>query len=87
MDNRLLVSIIVMIGFTISETTVVTAQPNHLNGNNSVLDGLDSDDKRIILIWLDTNGLNITESDPIPTFTINKRDFLKAFAQLPETLK
>jgi hypothetical protein len=85
MDNCFLVSILVMVGFTIGETTVVIAQPNHSNGDMRVLEGLDSDDKRIILKWLETNGTNLTQSDPTPTFTIDKRDFSKAFAQLFET--
>jgi hypothetical protein len=85
MDNRFLVSILIMVGFTISEPTVVTAQSNYSNGDRPVPNGLDSDDKRIILKWLETNGTNLTQSDPTPAFTIDKRDFSKAFAQLFET--
>lgn len=90
MDNRLLVSILIIIGFTISQTNFVMAQPNQLNINNSVLIPpsnatdieLDSDDKRIILTWLKTNEKDITQSDQAAAFIIDKRDFLKAFGQL-----
>ena len=36
-DNRLLVSILIMIAFTISETIAVIAQPNQSNKNNTIL--------------------------------------------------
>ena len=80
-----------IIGFTISEINVIIAQPSQLTDdfdqNNSTLTSnttdikIDSEEKRIILTWLKSNG---TESDLSPAFIIDKRDFWNIFSQLFE---
>jgi hypothetical protein len=86
MDNRLLVAILVMIAFTISETISVIAQPIKDNTilvppPNATDNGLGSNDNRIIL---NMNGTDVILLDHAAAFTIDKHDFLKAFAQLFE---
>jgi hypothetical protein len=94
MDNRLLVSFLIIIASTISETIAVIAQPNQSNINNTILVPspppnttdikLSPDDNHIILTWLKTNGTDVTLSDQAAAFTVDKHDFLKAFGQLFE---
>jgi hypothetical protein len=92
MDNRLLVSILIIIASSISETIAVIAQLNQSNINNTILVPspnttdikLSSDGNRIILTWLKMNGTDVTPSDQAAAFTIDKHDFLKEFGQLFE---
>jgi hypothetical protein len=82
-----------MVGFTLSETVIATAQPNQLNNISMPTQAppshttdikFGSDDNRIILTWLKMNGTDIAQSEPAPTLNIDKHDFLKAFGQLFE---
>jgi hypothetical protein len=92
MDNRLLVSILIMIAFSISETIAVIAQPNQSNKNNTVLVPppnttdikLGSDDNHVILTWSKPNGTGVTLSDQAAPLSIDKHDFLKTFGELFE---
>lgn len=80
MDNRLLVLILIMIAFTISETIAVMAQSNESVPNRTDIE-LGSDDNRIII---NMNGTDVILLDQATAFTIDKHDFLKGFAQLFE---
>lgn len=91
MNSHILVLILIIVGSTLSETIIATAQPEQLLGNNSVPIAppsnitdieLNSDDNRIILIWLKINGTDESQSDPTPAFAIDKHDFLNVFSQL-----
>jgi hypothetical protein len=73
MDNRLLVLILIMIAFTISETIAVMAQSNESVPNRTDIE-LGSDDNRIII---NMNGTDVILLDQATAFTIGKHDFLK----------
>lgn len=95
MNRYIVIIFLVIIGFTIGETVIVVAESGQLDDfarNDSTLippntaDNklVNLDDKRIILTWLKTNGTDVTQSDPTPTFIIDKHDFIEAFSQLFE---
>jgi hypothetical protein len=81
----------IMILFALNETTFAVAQQSPLNDNisrnnstqsslNSTNVKLESDDKRIVVIWLEANE---TETD-IPIINISSQEFWKAFSPLLE---
>lgn len=78
-----------IIGLTITETIVTIAQES-LNSSkpkfpNSTDVNLNSDDKHIVLTWLKVNGTDVTESEKIPVFIVDKDDFRNTFDQLYES--
>jgi hypothetical protein len=78
-----------IIGLTITETIVTIAQES-LNSStpkfpNSTDVNLNSDDKHIVLTWLKINGTDVTESEKIPAFIVDKDDFWNTFDQLYES--
>ena len=72
-----------MVGFTISETLVVIAQPNgNISRNNTTaLNSTDSDGKNIVITWLETNKTNTISA---PMINISNEDFWKIFGPLFE---
>ncbi len=81
----------VMILFALNETTFAVAQQSPLNDNisrnnstqsslNSTNIKLESDDKHIVIIWLEANK---TETDS-PIINISSQEFWKAFSPLLE---
>ena len=72
-----------MVGFTISETLVVIAQPNgNISRNNTTaLNSTDSDGKNIIVTWLESNKTNANST---PTISVSNEDFWKIFGPLFE---
>lgn len=76
MNRYVLVLFLFIIGFTISGTNIIIAQPSQPHGLNNwtvtLANTTESDDKRIILTWLKSNE---TESDLPPAFTIDKHHF------------
>jgi hypothetical protein len=72
-----------MVGFTISETLVVIAQPNgNISRNNTTaLNSTDSDGKNIVVIWLESNKTNANNT---PTISVSNEDFWKIFGPLFE---
>ena len=70
MDKLLIALIVVVIGFMISETIVVTAQSNSTK----------MDKQKIVVAWLETN--NKTKTDGVPVISISGEDFWKIFEPL-----
>jgi hypothetical protein len=72
-----------MVGFTISETLVVIAQPNgNISRNNTTaLNSTDSDGKNIVVTWLQSNKTNANST---PTISVSNEDFWKIFGPLFE---
>jgi hypothetical protein len=72
-----------MVGFTISETLVVIAQPNgNISRNNTTaLNSTDSDGKNIVVTWLQSNKTNANSA---PTISVSNEDFWKIFGPLFE---
>ena len=81
----------VMILFALNETTFAVVQQSPLNDNisrnnstqsslNSTNIKLESDDKHIVIIWLEANK---TETDS-PIINISSQEFWKAFSPLLE---
>ncbi len=72
-----------MVGFTISETLVVIAQPNgNISRNNTTaLNSTDSDGKKIVVTWLQSNKTNANST---PTISVSNEDFWKIFGPLFE---
>ena len=72
-----------MVGFTISETLVVIAQPNgNISRNNTTaLNSTDSDGKNIVVTWLESNKTNANST---PTISVSNEDFWKIFGPLFE---
>ena len=72
-----------MVGFTISETLVVIAQPsgNSSHKNTTALNSTDSDGKNIVVIWLESNKTNANST---PMINISNEDFWKIFGPLFE---
>jgi hypothetical protein len=72
-----------MVVFTISETLVAIAQLNgNISHNNTTaLNSTDSDDKNIIVIWLESNKTNTTSA---PMIRVSNEDFWKIFGPLFE---
>jgi hypothetical protein len=79
MDKPIIALIVtVLVGFTISETMVVIAQPNgNISHNNTTDLDLDSDSKNIVVTWLN-------ESNKTNTISISNEDFWKIFGPLFE---
>jgi hypothetical protein len=78
--NKPIIALIVtvLVGFTISETMVVIAQPNgNISHNNTTDLDLDSDSKNIVVTWLN-------ESNKTNTISISNEDFWKIFGPLFE---
>jgi hypothetical protein len=80
-----------IIGLTITDTFVTIAQES-LNSSktkfpNSTDAKLISDDKHLVLTWLKINGTDVTESEKIPVFIVDKDDFWKTFDQLYKTYR
>ena len=74
-----------MIGSAITETMVAIAQESQSNGNISrnnitALD-LDSDDKNIVVTWLESNKTNTNSA---PMIRVSNEDFWKIFGPLFE---
>ena len=77
--NKPIIALIVtvLVGFTISETMVVIAQPNgNISHNNTTDLDLDSDSKNIVVTWLQSNKTNAN--------SISNEDFWKIFGPLFE---
>ena len=72
-----------MVGFTISETLVVIAQPsgNSSYNNTTALTSTDSDGKNIVVTWLQSNKTNANST---PTISVSNEDFWKIFGPLFE---
>jgi hypothetical protein len=72
-----------MVGFTISETLVVIAQPsgNSSHYNTTALNSTDSDGKNIVVTWLQSNKTNANSA---PTISVSNEDFWKIFGPLFE---
>jgi len=72
-----------MVGFTISETLVVIAQPNgNISRNNTTaLNSTDLDGKNIVVTWLQSNKTNANST---PTISVSNEDFWKIFGPLFE---
>jgi hypothetical protein len=72
-----------MVVFTISETLVAIAQLNgNISHNNTTaLNSRDSDDKNIIVTWLESNKTNTTSA---PMIRVSNEDFWKIFGPLFE---
>ena len=71
-----------MTGFTMSDTMITMAQPNdNISRNNTKALDLDSDGKKIVVTWLQSNKTN-TISDPI--IRVSNEDFWKIFGPLFE---
>ena len=72
-----------MVVFTISETLVAIAQLNgNISHNNiTALNSTDSDDKNIIVTWLESNKTNTTSA---PMIRVSNEDFWKIFGPLFE---
>ena len=72
-----------MVGFTISETLVVVAEPNgNISRNNTTaLNSTDSDGKNIVVTWLQSNKTNANST---PTISVSNEDFWKIFGPLFE---
>ena len=72
-----------MVGFTISETLVVIAQPsgNSSHNNTTVLNSTDSEGKNIVVTWLQSNKTNANST---PTISVSNEDFWKIFGPLFE---
>jgi hypothetical protein len=72
-----------MVGFTISETLVVIAQPNgNISRNNTTaLNSTDSNGKNIVVTWLESNKTNANST---PTISVSNEDFWKIFGPLFE---
>jgi hypothetical protein len=72
-----------MVGFTISETLVVIAQPsgNISRNNTTALNSTDSDGKNIVVTWLESNKTNVNSA---PMISISNEDFWKIFGRLFE---
>ena len=71
-----------MVGFIISETQVVIAQPNgNIIRNNTTALDLGSDGKNIVITWLETNKTNTISA---PMINISNEDFWKIFGPLFE---
>jgi hypothetical protein len=83
--NKPIIALIVtvLVGFTISETMVVIAQTNgNISRNNTTaLNSTDSDGKKIVVIWLESNRTNTTSA---PTISVSNEDFWKIFGPLFE---
>ena len=72
-----------MVGFTISETLVVIAQPsgNSSHNNTTALNSTDSDGKNIVVTWLRSNKTNTNSA---PMISVSNEDFWKIFGPLFE---
>ena len=72
-----------MVGFTISETLVVIAQPsgNSSHNNTTALNSTDSDGKNIVVTWLQSHKINANST---PTISVSNEDFWKIFGPLFE---
>ena len=72
-----------MVGFIISETLVVIAQPsgNSSHNNTTALNSTDSDGKNIVVTWLE---LNNTNTNSAPMIRVSNEDFWKIFGPLFE---
>ena len=82
----------VMILFILNESTFAVAEQSLLNDNigrnislqsslNSTSIMLESDDKHIVITWLEENG---TETNNTPVINITSQEFWKAFTPLLE---
>lgn len=97
LSSRCFVSVsLFIIGFVISETSIVVAQESQLNINttrnndnttpiplNSTEIELGSDDKPIVVTWPETNS---TEIDYTPVINIDNQKFWKFFDPLLENI-
>ena len=82
--NKPIIALIVtvLVGFTISETMVVIAQPNgNISHNNTTDLDLDSDSKNIVVTWLESNETNTNSA---PMISVSNKDFWKIFGPLFE---
>ena len=69
--NKLLIAlIVVVIGFMVSETIVVTAQSNSTN----------MDKQKMVVTWLETD--NKTKTGGVPVISVSSEDFWKIFEPL-----
>ena len=72
----------VMVGFIISETMAVIAQPNgNISRNNTTALDLGSDGKKIVVTWLQSNKTNANST---LTISVSNEDFWKIFGPLFE---
>ena len=72
----------VMVGFMISETMAVIAQPNgNISRNNTTALDLGSDGKKIVVTWLESNKTNANST---LTISVSNEDFWKIFGPLFE---
>jgi hypothetical protein len=83
-----LVSVIILILFTLNETTAAGTQHNLLNDSINQNNSLNStntksepDDKQIVITWL---GANETEANNAPIINITSQEFWNAFTPLLE---
>jgi hypothetical protein len=72
------------VGFLINETFVAIAQLNSSISNNSTtaLNSKDSDGKKIVLTWIESND---TDFHSVPMISVNHEDFWKTFGPLLKT--
>jgi hypothetical protein len=82
--NKPIIALIVtvLVGFTISETMVVIAQPNgNISHNNTTDLDLDSDSKNIVVTWLESNETNTNSA---PMISVSNKDFWEIIGPLFE---
>jgi hypothetical protein len=76
--------IVCAVGFLINEALIAIAQLNSSISNNSTtaLNSKDSDGKKIVLTWIESNDTN---PHSVPMISVNHEDFWKTFGPLLKT--